>query len=196
MRPDFYHRDGSRPGCEGNNPQNSGQRLPLLDTQLTSTGITSSSSAPTCALRNRMRSAMSSRAGVYSSRLRAISGNALADCCWLSLLSSVARVDIPSAFGRTVTTFLGMIVSAPRAADLDAGLRYEFNSPPVDTDDRANATTPSRVTGPWVRMAFPDRDEADRNNLRRVLVGLDGGDDEEPFAGGLRLLLVNRRSRP
>lgn len=99
----------------------------------------------------------------------AYTGNALADLLLgLPSLTTGARLDNPQ---RLRTEHVGLFVQdswrlASRLT-LNAGLRYEVASPPVDADDRASLYDPA--TGSLVRVGTGGMPrggyEADRNNL-------------------------------
>ncbi|MGI8917323.1 MAG: TonB-dependent receptor domain-containing protein [Pyrinomonadaceae bacterium] len=81
-----------------------------------------------------------SRGRLTFSPFAQISGNALADLLLgFPLLTTVARVDNPQQLRtRSYNAFFNESFRINPRLTLNAGLRYEFNSPPVDADDRAN----------------------------------------------------------
>jgi hypothetical protein len=81
-----------------------------------------------------------SRGRLTFSPFAQISGNALADLLLgFPLLTSVARVDNPQQLRtRSYNAFFNDSFRINPRLTLNAGLRYEYNSPPVDADDRAN----------------------------------------------------------
>ena len=96
-------------------------------------------------------------------------GNALADLLLgLPLVTGGARLDNPQQL-RTESYHLYVQDSIQVRSNLtlDAGLRYEYASPPVDADDRANVYDPATQslvpvgTGEIPRSGY----EPDRNNL-------------------------------
>jgi hypothetical protein len=98
-----------------------------------------------------------------------LTGNALADLLLgFPLLTSVARVDNPQQIRTSSYNFFfnDSFRATPRLT-LNGGLRYEYNSPPVDAEDRANiydVATRSLLrvgTNGVPRSGF----EADRNNF-------------------------------
>jgi hypothetical protein len=98
-----------------------------------------------------------------------LTGNALGDLLLgFPLLTSVARVDNPQRIRtESYNFFINDSYRVTQRLTLNAGLRYEYNSPPVDADDRANVydvATRSLVgvgTNGVPRSGF----EADRNNF-------------------------------
>ena len=68
-----------------------------------------------------------------------LTGNALGDLLLgFPLLTSVARVDNPQQIRtESYNFFINDSYRATQRLTLNAGLRYEYNSPPVDADDRA-----------------------------------------------------------
>ena len=81
-----------------------------------------------------------SRGRLTFSPFAQISGNALADLLLgFPLLTSVARVDNPQHIRtQSYNFFFNDSVRVNSRLTLNGGLRYEFNSPPVDAADRAN----------------------------------------------------------
>ena len=113
-----------------------------------------------------------------------ITGISLADLLLgFPLLTSVARVDNPQQLRtQSYNAFFNDAIRLTRRFTLNAGLRYEFNSPPVDADDRANVydvVTRSLVgvgTNGVPRGGF----NADKNNFApRVGIAWTIGDDEK-----------------
>jgi hypothetical protein len=96
-------------------------------------------------------------------------GNALADLLLgLPVLTGGARLDNPQNLrANTLSLFVNDDWRAARGLTLTAGLRYDYATPPVDKDDRANLYDPSRGnvvqvgTNGMPRGGF----ETDRNNL-------------------------------
>src|SRR6185436_6719 len=85
-----------------------------------------------------------SRGRIQFSPFAQISWNALADLLLgFPLLTSVARVDNPQHLRtQSYNFFVNDSFRATHRLTLTAGLRYEFNTPPVDTQDRANVYDP------------------------------------------------------
>ena len=81
-----------------------------------------------------------SRGRLTFSPFAQISGNAIADLLLgFPLLTSVARVDNPQHIRtESYNFFFNDSVRVNSRLTLNGGLRYEFNSPPVDAADRAN----------------------------------------------------------
>jgi len=98
-----------------------------------------------------------------------VTGNALAEMLLgLPSLTGVARLDNPQHL-RTHSAY-GFVQDTWRVRPdltLTAGLRYEFNSPPVDAADRANLYNPATQTLAQVGTGGIPRggSEADRNNF-------------------------------
>jgi hypothetical protein len=98
-----------------------------------------------------------------------LTGNALGDLLLgFPLLTSVARVDNPQRIRtESYNFFINDSYRVTQRLTLNAGLRYEYNSPPVDADDRASVydvATRSLVrvgTNGVPRSGF----EADKNNF-------------------------------
>ena len=111
-----------------------------------------------------------------------LTNNALGDLLLgFPLLTSVARVDNPQQIRtESYNFFINDSYRVTQRLTLNAGLRYEYNSPPVDADDRANiydVATRSLVqvgTNGVPRSGF----EADKNNFApRVGIAWSIGDD-------------------
>src|SRR6266540_3460386 len=129
-------------GDEGNNPQNSVTNVyQVLDTASYVRGsqLIKFGADIRFAQQNAFRD-VESRGRLQFSPFAQISGNALADLLLgYPLLSSIARVDNPQHLRTHSYNFFfnDSFRIRPRLT-ITAGLRYEFNSPPVDTTDRAN----------------------------------------------------------
>lgn len=98
-----------------------------------------------------------------------LTGNALGDLLLgFPLFTSVARVDNPQQLRtESYNFFINDSYRVTQRLTLNAGLRYEYNSPPVDAEDRANVYDP--VTRSLVRVGtngVPRSGfEADKNNF-------------------------------
>ncbi len=141
-------------GDEGNNPQNSVTNVyQLLDTASYVRGnhLAKFGLDFRLAQQNAFRD-VESRGRLQFSPFAQISGNALADLLLgFPLLTSVARVDNPQHLRtRSYNFFANDSFRATPRLTLTAGLRYEYNSPPVDTADRANVYDVN--TGTLVRV--------------------------------------------
>src|SRR5262249_27830066 len=81
-----------------------------------------------------------------------ITGNALANLLLgLPLVTGGARLDNPQRLGaESYNFFVNDSIRIKPRLTLSAGLRYEYNSPPVDADDRANLYDPA--TGRLVQV--------------------------------------------
>jgi hypothetical protein len=130
-----------------------------------------------------------SRGRLQFSPFGQITGNGLADLLLgFPLLTSVARVDNPQQIRtESYNFFINDSFRVTPRLTLIAGLRYEYNSPPVDKDDRANAydvATRSLVavgTNGVPRSGF----EADKNNVApRVGCAWTVGDDQQTVLRG------------
>lgn len=129
-------------GDEGNNPQNSVTNVyQVLDTasfvhghHLIKFGLDFR-----FAQQNAFRD-VESRGRITFSPFAQVSGNALADMLLgFPLLTSVARVDNPQHLRtQSYNFFVNDSFRVSPRLTLTAGLRYEYNSPPVDTADRSN----------------------------------------------------------
>jgi hypothetical protein len=110
-----------------------------------------------------------SRGRLQFSPFGQVTGNALADLLiGFPFLTSVARVDNPQKVRtESYNFFINDSFRATPRLTLVGGLRYEYNSPPVDADDRANifdVATRSLVpvgTNGVPRSGF----DADKNNF-------------------------------
>ncbi|HEY6659641.1 MAG TPA: TonB-dependent receptor [Pyrinomonadaceae bacterium] len=110
-----------------------------------------------------------SRGRLQFSPFGQITGNALGDLLLgFPFLTSIARVDNPQQIRtESYNFFINDSYRVTPRLTLTGGLRYEYNSPPVDADDRANVydvTTRSLVqvgTNGVPRSGF----EADKNNF-------------------------------
>lgn len=141
-------------GDEGNNPQNSVTNVyQVLDTahyvrgnHLLKFGVDFR-----FAQQNAFRD-VESRGRITFSPFAQISGNALADMLLgFPLLSTVARVDNPQHLRtQSYNVFVNDSFRVTPRLTLTAGLRYEYNTPPVDTTDRANVY--DVATGTLVRV--------------------------------------------
>ena len=129
-------------GDEGNNPQNSVTNIyQILDTAnyITGNHVIKFGGDVRFAQQNAFRD-VESRGRISFSPFAQLSGNAIADLLLgAPLLSSVARVDNPQHLRTQSYNFFfnDSFRVSPRLT-LIAGLRYEYNTPPVDTADRAN----------------------------------------------------------
>ena len=130
-----------------------------------------------------------SRGRLQFSPFGQITGNALGDLLMgLPLLTSVARVDNPQQIRtESYNFFINDSFRVTPRLTLTGGLRYEYNSPPVDAEDRANiydVATRSLVqvgTNGVPRSGF----EADKNNFApRVGFAWTIGEDESTVLRG------------
>jgi TonB dependent receptor-like, beta-barrel len=124
-----------------------------------------------------------SRGRITFSPFAQISGNALADLLLgFPIFSSVARVDNPQHLRtQSYNFFVNDSFRVTRRLSLTAGLRYELNTPPVDTQDRANVY--DTVTRSLVRVGTNGVPRggfvADKNNFApRVGLAWTVGEDE------------------
>ncbi len=98
-----------------------------------------------------------------------LTNNALGDLLLgFPLLTSVARVDNPQQIRtESYNFFINDSYRVTQRLTLNAGLRYEYNSPPVDADDRANIFDVATRTLVQVGTNGVPRSgfEADKNNF-------------------------------
>ena len=129
-------------GDEGNNPQNSVTNVyQFLDSAnyVRGSHLIKVGADLRFAQQNAFRD-VESRGRLQFSPFAQISGNALADLLLgFPLLTSVARVDNPQHLRTQSYNFYvnDSFRIRPRLT-LNAGLRYEYNTPPIDAADRAN----------------------------------------------------------
>ena len=158
-------------GHEGNNPQNSvTNTFQVIDTATYSRGehLFKFGADIRFVQQNAFRD-VQSRGLIQFSPFGQITGNALGDLLLgFPLLTGGARVDNAQHLrSQSYNFFINDSVRVTRNLTLIGGLRYEYNSPPVDAFDRANIYDPAtrslvRVgTGGVPRSGF----EADRNNF-------------------------------
>ena len=129
-------------GDEGNNPQNSVTNVyQVFDTASYVRGnhLIKFGLDFRFAQQNAFRD-VESRGRITFSPFAQVSGNALADLLLgFPLLTTVARVDNPQRLRtQSYNFFINDSFRVSPRLTLNAGLRYEYNTPPVDTDDRAN----------------------------------------------------------
>src|SRR5436190_4344427 len=158
-------------GDEGNNPQNSVTNVyQFLDnaSYIHSNHFFKFGVDLRFSHRNAFRD-VESRGRLQFSPFGQITGNALGDLLLgFPFLTSVARVDNPQQIRtESYNFFINDSYRATPRLTLNAGLRYEYNSPPVDAEDRANVydvSTRSLVrvgTNGLPRSGF----DPDRNNF-------------------------------
>ncbi|HEV7680715.1 MAG TPA: TonB-dependent receptor, partial [Pyrinomonadaceae bacterium] len=129
-------------GDEGNNPQNSVTNVyQVLDTASYVRGshLIKFGADIRYSQQNAFRD-VESRGRLQFSPFAQISGNAIADLLLgFPLLTSVARVDNTQHLRtHSYNFFFNDSFRIRQRLTLNAGLRYEYNSPPVDAEDRAN----------------------------------------------------------
>ena len=158
-------------GDEGNNPQKSVTNVyQLLDTAsyVRSGHLIKFGADLRFSQQNAFRD-VESRGRLTFSPFAQISGNALADLLLgFPIFTSVARVDNPQHLRtQSYNFFFNDSVRVKPRLTITAGLRYEYNSPPVDTQDRANVY--DTVTRSLVRVGTNGMPrggfEPDRNNF-------------------------------
>src|SRR5207342_434604 len=93
-----------------------------------------------------------SRGFLTFSSLVPVTGNALADLLiGAPILTGGARLDNPQHLrAETYGFFINDSIRLKPALTVNLGLRYEYNSPPVDVEDRANVYNPA--TGKLVQV--------------------------------------------
>ncbi len=122
-----------------------------------------------------------------------ITGNALADLLLgVPALTGGARLDNPQRLRtHSVNAFANDSIRVASNLTLTAGLRYEYNAPPVDADDRATLYDPA--AGALVRVGAGDLPrggyDPDRNNwaARAGAAWVPGGGDRTVVRGGYGL---------
>jgi hypothetical protein len=172
-------------GDEGNNPQNSVTNVyQLLDTASYAHGkhLIKFGGDLRFSQQNAFRD-VESRGRLQFSPFAQISGNAIADLLLgFPLLTSVAHVDNPQHLRtQSYNFFINDSYRVRPRLTLTFGLRYEYNSPPVDTQDRANVY--DLATRSLVRVGTNGVPrggvEADKNNFApRVGLAWTIGKDE------------------
>ncbi len=125
-----------------------------------------------------------SRGRLTFSPFAQISGNALGDLLLgFPLLTSVARVDNPQQLRtRSYNAFFNDSFRINPRLTLNAGLRYEFNSPPVDANDRANVydLVTRNLVGVGTNGVPRGGIESDKNNFApRLGLAWTIGEDEK-----------------
>jgi hypothetical protein len=158
-------------GHEGNNPQSSvTNTFQLLDTATYARGrhLLKFGADLRAVQQNAFRD-VQSRGFLQFSPFAQLTGNALADLLLgFPLVTGAARVDNAQHLRTESYNFFfnDSIRLTPRLT-LSAGLRYEYNSPAVDADDRANIYDPSTQTLLPVGAGSVPRSgyEPDRNNF-------------------------------
>ena len=129
-------------GDEGNNPQNSVTNVyQIIDTAsyVRANHLIKFGGDLRFAQQNAFRD-VESRGRLQFSPFAQISGNAIADLLLgFPLLTSIARVDNPQHLRtQSYNFFINDSYRIRPRLTLTAGLRYEYNTPPVDAADRAN----------------------------------------------------------
>ena len=130
-----------------------------------------------------------SRGRLQFSPFGQITGNALGDLLiGFPFLTSVARVDNPQQIRtESYNFFINDSYRVTPRLTLNAGLRYEYNSPPVDAEDRANIyDTVTRNLVPVGTNGVPRSGfDADKNNFApRVGFAWTIGEDEKTVLRG------------
>jgi len=137
-------------GDEGNNPQNSVTNVyQFLDNASYVHGqhVIKFGTDLRFSQQNAFRD-VESRGRLQFSPFGQITGNALGDLLLgFPLLTSVARVDNPQHIRtQSYNFFVNDSFRVRRNLTLTSGLRYEYNTPPVDAADRANLYNPATGT--------------------------------------------------
>ena len=173
-------------GHEGNNPQSSvTNTFQLLDTATYARGrhLLKFGADLRAVQQNAFRD-VQSRGFLQFSPFAQLTGNALADLLLgFPLVTGGARVDNAQHLRTESYNFFfnDSLRLTPRLT-LSAGLRYEYNSPAVDSEDRANIYDPATQTLVPVGTGGVPRSgyEADRNNFApRVGLAWTLGDEGE-----------------
>jgi hypothetical protein len=158
-------------GHEGNNPQNSvTNTFQILDTATYARGnhLLKFGADVRAVQQNAFRD-VESRGRIQFSPFAQITFNALGDLLLgTPLLTGGARLDNPQHLrGESFNFFVNDSVRLTPRLTVSAGLRYEYNSPSVDAEDRANIYDPATRslvqvgTGGVPRSGY----EPDRNNF-------------------------------
>lgn len=178
-------------GDEGNNPQNSVTNVyQVLDNASYAHGnhLFKFGGDLRFSQQNAFRD-VESRGRLQFSPFGQITGNALGDLLLgFPLLTSIARVDNAQHIRtQSFNFFINDSYRIRRNLTLNAGLRYEYNTPPVDAADRANVydiatgTLVGVGTNGVPRSGF----EADKNNFApRVGFAWTIGDDQKTVLRG------------
>ncbi len=171
-------------GDEGNNPQQSVTNVyQVLDTATYTSGdhLFKFGADLRFSQQNAFRD-VEARGRLQFSPFAQISGNSLADLLLgFPLITGLARVDNPQKLRtNSYNFFVNDSYRATPRLTLTGGLRYEYNSPPVDADDRAAFY--DIATGTIVRAGaggFPRGGyDADKNNFApRVGLAWTAGED-------------------
>jgi hypothetical protein len=158
-------------GHEGNNPQNSvTNTFQLLDTATYARGnhLLKFGGDVRAVQQNAFRD-VESRGRIQFSPFGQITFNALGDLLLgLPFLTGGARLDNPQHLrGESFNFFVNDSVRLTPRLTVSAGLRYEYNSPSVDAEDRANIYDPSTRSLVAVGTNGVPRSgyEPDRNNF-------------------------------
>ncbi|HVF57572.1 MAG TPA: TonB-dependent receptor, partial [Pyrinomonadaceae bacterium] len=158
-------------GHEGNNPQNSvTNTFQILDTATYARGrhLLKFGGDFRAVQQNAFRD-VESRGRLQFSPFAQITGNALADLLLgFPLVTGGARVDNAQHLrAESYNFFVNDSVRLTPRLTLSAGLRYEYNSPAVDAEDRANVYDPAtRSLVPVGTLGIPRSGyEADKNNF-------------------------------
>jgi len=178
-------------GDEGNNPQNSVTNVyQVLDNVSYAQGnhVVKFGADIRVTQQNAFRD-VESRGRLQFSPFGQITGNALGDLLiGFPFLTSVARVDNPQHIRtQSYNFFVNDSWRARSDLTLTAGLRYEYNTPPVDADDRANVYDVNSGTLVQVGTNGVPRSgfHADKNNFApRVGFAWTVGDDQKTVLRG------------
>lgn len=172
-------------GDEGNNPQNSVTNVyQLLDnaTYVNGDHLFKFGADIRFTQQNAFRD-VESRGRLQFSPFGQITGNALADLLLgFPLLTSVARVDNPQQLRtRSYNFYFDDSFRATRRLTINAGLRYEYNSPATDAADRSRVfdIATGTIVTPGTSGVPRGGYKADKNNFApRVGIAWTIGEDE------------------
>ena len=173
-------------GDEGNNPQDSVTNVyQIINTSSYSRGrhLMKFGGDIRFSQQNAFRD-VESRGRLTFSPFGQVTFNALGDLLLgFPIFTSVARVDNPQQLRtQSYNAFFNDSLRISRRLTLNAGLRYEYNSPPVDADDRATLYDLASRSLVRVGTSGVPRGgyEADKNNFApRVGLAWTLGDDEK-----------------